>query len=97
MWTRYVSEIAVRVHRCRQATGLSNTALGTLTTLPLLAFGCMPLAASALSRRVGAEGAVGIALVLLTAGTALRAVPSIPALFIGTGLLGVRDRSDARV
>lgn len=73
----------------RQATGLSNTALGTLTTLPLVAFGCVSFAASALSRRVGAEGAVGLALVLLITGTALRAVPSISALFIGTGLLGV--------
>lgn len=73
----------------RRATGLSNAALGTLTTLPLLAFGCVSLFTSVVSRRVGVEGAVAIALVLLSAGTALRAVPRIAALYGGTGLLGV--------
>ncbi len=73
----------------RQATGLSDTALGALTTLPLLAFGFVSLLASAMSRRMGVERAVAIALVLLTAGTALRAAPSIAALYLGTGLLGI--------
>ncbi|MEQ9569731.1 MAG: MFS transporter [Longimicrobiales bacterium] len=73
----------------RAATGLSNTAIGTLTTLPLLAFGCVSMFTSAVTRRVGVERAVAVALVLLIAGTALRAVPAVAALFIGTGMLGV--------
>ena len=84
-----LASVGPLVPAMRQATGLSNTALGTLTTLPLLAFGCVSLTASAVSRRLGAEGAVAIALALLVVGTALRAVPSIVALFVGTGLLGV--------
>lgn len=73
----------------REATGLSNTAIGTLTTLPLLAFGCVSMFTSAVTRRVGVERAVALALVLLLAGTALRAVPTVAALFAGTATLGV--------
>jgi len=44
----------------RGDTGLSNAALGFLTTLPLLAFGFLSLFASVVSRRVGLERAVAI-------------------------------------
>ncbi len=73
----------------RPATGLSNAALGLLTALPLLAFGCVSPLASVVSRRVGVERAVAMALVLLAAGTGLRAAESVVALYIGTGLMGV--------
>ena len=73
----------------RPATGLSNAALGLLTALPLLAFGCVSPFASVVSRRVGVERAVAMALVLLAAGTGLRAAESVVALYIGTGLMGV--------
>lgn len=73
----------------RGATGLSNAALGLLTTLPLLAFAGVSLFTAAVGRRVGVERAVALALVLLGLGTVLRAAPSVAALYLGTGLLGI--------
>lgn len=73
----------------RAATGLSNPAIGLLTTLPLLAFGFLSAFTSVLSRRVGMERALAIGLVLIAAGTALRAAPAVAALYAGTIVLGV--------
>ncbi len=73
----------------RSATALSNTALGLLTTLPLLAFGLVSALTPLVTRRLGIEGALGLALLLLGAGTATRAAPSVGLLFGGTVLLGV--------
>jgi CP family cyanate transporter-like MFS transporter len=73
----------------RLATGLSNTALGLLTTLPLLAFGLLSAFTPVVTRRLGVEGALGLALLLIGAGTALRAVPPTALLFGGTAVLGV--------
>ena len=44
----------------RAATGLSNTALGLLTTLPLLAFGVVSTLTPLVTRRLGVEGAIGV-------------------------------------
>lgn len=73
----------------RGDTGLSNAALGFLTTLPLLAFGFLSVFASAVSRRVGLERAVAIGLVLIAAGTVARAIPSVGALYSATLVLGI--------
>ena len=73
----------------RAATGLSSAAIGLLTTLPLLAFGIVSPFAPAVARRLGVERALGLALVLLGVGSAVRAVPSSSLLFGGTVLLGV--------
>ena len=73
----------------RLDTGLSNAALGLLTTLPLLAFGVVSTLTSLLTRRWGLEGTLGFALLLLAAGTLLRVIPTVPALFGGTLLLGI--------
>lgn len=73
----------------RAATGLSNAALGSLTTLPLLAFGFLSLFTSTVSRRIGMERAVALALVLIGVGTALRGLDSVALLFVGTALFGV--------
>ena len=73
----------------RGDTGLSNAALGFITTLPLLAFGTLSILAFGVGRRLGVERAVGLAVVLIGAGTLLRGAPSIAALFAGTALLGV--------
>ncbi|WP_412061759.1 MFS transporter [Rubrivirga sp. IMCC45206] len=73
----------------RLATGLSNTALGLLTTLPLLAFGVVSAFTPVVTRRLGVGGALGLALVLIGVGTGVRWVPSVALLFGGTALLGV--------
>lgn len=73
----------------RTATGLSNTALGMLTTLPLLAFGVVSTLRPLVTRRLGIEGALAAALVLIGLGTAVRAVPPVALLYGGTILFGV--------
>lgn len=73
----------------RTDTGLSNTLLGLLTTLPLLAFGILSTLTPLFTRRLGIEGVLGLAMVLLTGGILLRVIPSTAALFGGTLLLGI--------
>jgi MFS transporter, CP family, cyanate transporter len=77
------------IHEIRQDTGLSSTILGLLTTFPVLAFGIFSVLTPVFTRRIGIEGTMSLALVLLTAGIFLRVIPSIPLLFIGTMILGV--------
>jgi len=73
----------------RQDMGLSNTMLGLLTTLPLLAFGVVSALTPLVTRRLGLERTLAAALLLLATGLLLRTVPSVALLFGGTALLGV--------
>lgn len=73
----------------REATGLSNTMLGLLTTLPLIAFGVISTLTSLFTRRLGIEGTLALAMGLLTVGIFLRVIPGNLALFGGTLLLGI--------
>jgi len=73
----------------RDATGLSNTMLGLLTTLPLLAFGIISTLTPLFTRRLGIEGTLALAMVLLSIGLLLRILPNSIALFGGTLLLGI--------
>ena len=73
----------------REDMGLSNTALGLLTTLPLLAFGVFSALTSLVTRRLGLEQTLAAALLLLTTGLLLRMAPSIVLLFGGTALMGI--------
>lgn len=73
----------------RADMGLSNTLLGLLTTIPILCFGIFSVFTALVTRRFGTEGTMSLALLLLTGGIFLRAVPSVFALFTGTAILGV--------
>lgn len=73
----------------QDATGLSHGALGFLTTLPLLCFAFLSLLTPLATRRFGVMGSLGLALLLLTVGIALRSLPGVAALFGGTLLLGI--------
>lgn len=73
----------------RETTGLSNTMLGLLTTLPLLAFGVLSTLTPLFTRRLGIEGTIAGALALLTGGLFLRVIPTNAALFGGTLLIGI--------
>jgi len=84
-----LASVGPLVPAIRDATGLSNGALGALTTLPLLAFGTLSVGAALLGRRIGIERSIAVALVLVTAGTALRSAPAVALLYLGTALLGV--------
>ena len=70
--------------------GLSYTATGFLTALPVLVLACMAWPSGLFIERVGSRLSVIIGLVLLTAGTFMRALgPSTAALFLFTLLLSL--------
>lgn len=73
----------------RDETGLSNSMLGLLTSLPLLAFGFVSMFTPLFTRRFGVAGTLAGALAVLAIGLVVRSLPSVPALFLGTALLGV--------
>lgn len=73
----------------RLDTGLPNSLLGFLTTLPILAFGIFSVLTSLFTRKIGTEGTMAFALGLLTLGIFIRVIPSGFALFVGTGILGI--------
>lgn len=73
----------------RATTGLSNTALGLLTTLPLIAFGVVSAFTAVLTRRLGIERTLGCAMALLCIGLLVRSSASATLLFTGTAMLGV--------
>ena len=68
--------------------GLSATAAGVLTALPVLCFGVLAPIGPRLARRVGIERAMLTALVVLVAGCVVRAVPQTWTLYLGTVLIG---------
>ncbi|MCG6659654.1 MFS transporter [Halomonas campisalis] len=83
-----LSSLAPLLVRVQQDTGLSPLAIGALTTLPVLCLGIFAPLAPWLSKRLGAERTLALALGALIVGLALRGIPPIPLLFAGTLLVG---------
>jgi CP family cyanate transporter-like MFS transporter len=73
----------------RNSLGLSSTAAGLLTTLPVLCFAFAGPAAPGLARRFGDETVLLICMVVIAVGTAIRLVPEIGPLFAGTLVIGI--------
>lgn len=67
---------------------LSATLGGLLTTIPVFAFGAFAFLTPGLTRRFGMHRVLGIIMIVLAAGIALRLQPSLLALFSGTVLVG---------
>ncbi|HXF33874.1 MAG TPA: MFS transporter [Candidatus Acidoferrales bacterium] len=67
---------------------LPATALGFLTSLPILMLGAAGSIAEPFGRRVGWSGGIVVALGLVACGTVLRSTGSVPALFAGAVILG---------
>ena len=59
-----------------------------LTTLPVLCFGALAPLAPVLAKRFGVRSSISGAMVVLLAGIAMRLLPGIGFLFIGTALAG---------
>lgn len=76
------------LERIGSDTGLSNTLLGLLSALPLLAFSAVSPLVHGPARRIGIERTVGWALTALAVGVAVRSVPGLPPLWAGTALAG---------
>ncbi|MGW6528997.1 CynX/NimT family MFS transporter [Streptomyces venezuelae] len=72
----------------RDDSGMSAAATSLLTALPLLCFGLLAPVAPRLGRRFGMERSLFGTMVLICAGTALRLLDSVVALFAGTVVIG---------
>lgn len=77
------------VGHIRNSTGLPNSMLGLLTTLPLIAFGVVSSFTSLFTRRFGIGGTLLGAMFLLAAGIGIRSLNGIGPLYLGTLLFGV--------
>ncbi|WP_018394965.1 MFS transporter [Bacillus sp. 37MA] len=73
----------------RDNLGISSTTAGALTTVPLLAFAVLSPFASKMARKFGMEVVLFGALLILTAGLALRPIGGVTTLFTGTLLIGI--------
>lgn len=72
----------------RTELGLSPLGASLLTTLPVVCLGAFSPLAPRLAQRIGSERTLLGVLMLLTLGTALRGLSSVPLLFFGTALAG---------
>lgn len=72
----------------RSELGLSPLGASLLTTLPVVCLGAFSPLAPRLAQRIGSERTLLGVLLLLTLGTALRGLSSVPLLFFGTALAG---------
>ena len=84
-----IATVGPLIGQIREATGLSNSMLGLLTTLPLLAFGVMSSLTSLVTRRIGIGYTLLGALVLIAFGIGIRSLDGIFFLFFGTVLFGI--------
>lgn len=72
----------------RDESGMSAAATSLLTALPLLCFGLLAPVAPRLGRRLGTEWSLLGTMALIGAGTAVRLLDSVVALFAGTVVIG---------
>jgi len=68
--------------------GLSGTAAGLLTSLPLFAFGLLSPYSAPVARRLGLERAIFLSLLLSLAGMVIRYLDGTLPLYLGTALIG---------
>ncbi|HXH96920.1 MAG TPA: MFS transporter, partial [Gaiellaceae bacterium] len=68
--------------------GMSTTVAGLLTSLPVLCFGALAVAAPPLVRKSGPEATLILALTALVLGIVARGEGSLAVLFVGTTLAG---------
>ena len=69
-------------------TGLSAGGAGLLTTTPVVCFGAFAFLTSWLINRFGIDRLIGLTMLAVAAGCALRVVPSLAGLFAGTLVIG---------
>jgi CP family cyanate transporter-like MFS transporter len=72
----------------RHSTGLGSAGGGLLTALPVFCFGAFALATPKLIRRFGMRPLLSLVLVAILAGTAVRLLTPVVALFLGTAIIG---------
>lgn len=72
----------------RVSTGLSSTAAGLLTTIPVICFGLVSPLAPILARRLGLERSLALVFLVVIAGTFIRSLSPVAMLFLGTIVIG---------
>jgi MFS transporter, CP family, cyanate transporter len=82
------ASIGPLIGRIERDTGLSSGWASALTTLPVLCFGALAPLAPVLAKRFGVRSSIAGAMVVLLAGIAMRLLPGISFLFVGTALAG---------
>lgn len=80
--------VAPLLDAIRTDYGLTTAQTGLLTTLPLLAFALVSPLAAGIARRIGMERSLCAAMLLICAGIAVRSLPSVSLLFLGTAIIG---------
>lgn len=83
-----ITSVGPVVALIRDSLGVSNTMMGTLTTIPLLAFAFLSPFAPRLARRFGMEIVLFVVLIVLSIGLVLRPFGGISMLYTGTLLIG---------
>ncbi|TDU40101.1 CP family cyanate transporter-like MFS transporter [Gelidibacter sediminis] len=84
-----LSSIGPLVDLISQDFGLSDTLLGLLTTIPLIAFGIVSTITPLFTKRFGIGNTLLAALILLTLGIVIRSIAGVFGLYLGTILLGI--------
>ncbi|GAB7056995.1 MULTISPECIES: MFS transporter [Paenibacillus] len=84
-----ITAVGPIIGEIRNATGISNTLAGALTTLPLLAFALLSPFAPRFARKIGIEHTLLAGMIVLTIGILIRSIPGVGMLFLGTLLLGL--------
>lgn len=84
-----LSSIGPLIDMIRQDVGLSDTLLGLLTTLPLIAFGIVSTITPLFTKRFGIGNTLLGALILLGTGIIIRSIGGVFELYLGTILLGI--------
>lgn len=80
--------VAPLLDAIRTDYGLTTALTGLLTTLPLLAFALVSPLAAGIARRIGMERSLCAAMLLICVGIAVRSLPSVSLLFLGTAIIG---------
>lgn len=83
-----LSSLAPMLNMVREATGLSASGAGLLTTLPVLCLGLFAPLAPILARRLGSERTVLLILLVLAGGIVLRSLFPLAGLFLGSVMAG---------
>lgn len=82
------ASIGPLINRIQHDTGLQSGWASALTTLPVLCFGLVAPLAPVLAKRFGVRASIAAAMIALLAGIAMRLLPGIAFLFLGTAIAG---------
>ncbi|MBO0769805.1 MAG: MFS transporter, partial [Solirubrobacterales bacterium] len=83
-----IAAISPLLAMIERQTGISSALAGVLTTVPVVCFGAFALLAPRLIARLGMARLLGVTMLAVALGAALRLIPDLEALFVGTAVIG---------